>query len=79
MILSPWNLLNYHIYAMIQNKHGFLGKIDYNLKESEKENIKFRRSLYFVENLKKGQILNEKSIKSVRPCYGISLKNILTN
>lgn len=51
-----------------------LGKIDYNLKECEKDNVKFRRSLYFIENLKKGQVLNEKSIKSVRPGYGISPK-----
>lgn len=51
-----------------------LGKINYGIKDTEKQNLKFRRSLYFIKNLKKGEKINEKSIKSVRPGFGISPK-----
>lgn len=51
-----------------------LGKVNYGIKDAEKQNLKFRRSLYFVKNLKKGEKIDEKSIKSVRPGFGISPK-----
>lgn len=51
-----------------------LGEIDYGCKLSEKENIKFRRSLYFVKTLKKGDIVTRDAIRSVRPGYGIKPK-----
>lgn len=51
-----------------------LGRIDYGRKSSEQGNVKFRRSLYFVETLKKGDIITESSVKSVRPGYGLPPK-----
>ena len=51
-----------------------LGKIDYSRKKSEETNLKFRRSLYFVKDLKKGHIISEDDIKSIRPGFGISPK-----
>ena len=50
------------------------GKIDYSRKSSEKTNTKFRRSLYFVKNLKKGDLIKIDDVKSIRPGYGISPK-----
>lgn len=38
---------------------------------SEMGNIKFRRSLYFVKSLKVGDKIDEQSIRSVRPGYGL--------
>ena len=51
-----------------------LGKINYERTEAEKGNVKFRRSLYFVRDMKQGQIITEKDIRSVRPGYGLAPK-----
>ncbi|GLR64421.1 pseudaminic acid synthase [Marinospirillum insulare] len=48
-----------------------LGKIDYSEKPSEKETLKFRRSIYFVKDLKAGDTITEDSIRSVRPGFGL--------
>lgn len=51
-----------------------LGQIDYGRKSSEKGNVKFRRSLYFVENLEAGDIIGPNHIRSIRPGYGLAPK-----
>lgn len=53
-----------------------LGKIDYGLKSSEQQNIQFRRSLYFVSNIAKGEKIDAAAVRSVRPGYGLAPKFI---
>jgi pseudaminic acid synthase len=53
-----------------------LGQVDYGRKSSEKGNVKFRRSLYFVRNLKKGDLITQDSIRSVRPGFGLPPKHL---
>jgi pseudaminic acid synthase len=51
-----------------------LGRIDYGLKSSEQGNIKLRRSLYFVKNVKKGDLITKEHIRSIRPGFGLKPK-----
>lgn len=53
-----------------------LGKVDYGRKSSEVGNVKFRRSLYFVQDLNAGDIVAEEHVKSVRPGYGLAPKHM---
>lgn len=51
-----------------------LGRIDYGRKSSEQSNVKFRRSLYFVKDMKVGDVIGEDCVRSVRPGFGLAPK-----
>ena len=51
-----------------------LGQISYDISEQEKNSLMFRRSLYIVEDLKAGDIITEKNIRSIRPGKGLPPK-----
>lgn len=51
-----------------------LGKVDYNRKSSETGNVQFRRSLYFVKDLDKGEVITPDAVRSVRPGFGLPPK-----
>jgi pseudaminic acid synthase len=53
-----------------------LGRVDYTRTESERGNVKFRRSLYFVRALRAGDIIAADAVRSVRPGYGLPPKYI---
>lgn len=53
-----------------------LGKVDYGRKSSEQGNVKFRRSLYFVADMKSGDLIEKNAVRSVRPGFGIPPKFI---
>lgn len=52
------------------------GKVNYNKTVNEKENIKFRRSLYFVKDINKDQKITKEHVRSIRPGYGLEPKYI---
>lgn len=51
-----------------------LGQVNYGRKSSEQVNAQFRRSLYFVKDLKAGDTITKDSVKSVRPGFGLAPK-----
>jgi len=57
---------------------GAIGQIDYGRKSSEVANVKFRRSLYFVKDMKAGEVITEDCVRSVRPGYGIAPKHLVS-
>ena len=53
-----------------------MGKVDYGRKSSEQGNAQFRRSLYFVADLKAGDVITQDVVRSVRPGFGLAPKHL---
>ncbi|MFX1535458.1 MAG: pseudaminic acid synthase [Promethearchaeota archaeon] len=70
---------NYMVKS-IRNVEKALGTINYSLSDKAKRNREFARSLFVVEDIKKGESFTLKNVKSIRPGYGLHpkyLKNVL--
>ena len=50
------------------------GTVSFNRARSEAQNMVFRRSIYFVKSLKKGQKISKQDIKRIRPGFGLPPK-----
>ena len=51
-----------------------LGHVSYEMQEQEKNSLKFRRSLYVVEDMKSGDVLTDENLRSIRPGLGLPSK-----
>ncbi len=70
--LEPEELKNLTENIRIAEKS--LGKIHYGLTKDEKKSKIFRRSLFVVKDIKKGEIFSSENIRSIRPANGIKPK-----
>ena len=51
-----------------------IGKVDYTLTEKQAKGKDFSRSLYIVEDMKAGDVITEKNVRSIRPGFGMHPK-----
>lgn len=53
-----------------------LGKVHYGLTEEEKKSSVFRRSLFAVKDVHKGELFTQENMRSIRPAYGLRPKHL---
>jgi len=55
-----------------------LGGIQYGPTEAEQGSLRFRRSLYIVQDIKAGEVLTSENLRCIRPGYGLAPKHYET-
>lgn len=60
--------------SKVRDTEKLLGKVSYELSERVQRNKKFARSLFVVKDAKKGDVITEEHIRSIRPGYGLHPK-----
>ena len=58
----------------IRQSEKALGTVSYGPTGQEKDNVKFRRSVFCVKDIKKGEVFTEENIRIIRPGYGMKPK-----
>jgi len=53
-----------------------VGVVDYTLTQKQRKGKDFSRSLYIVEDIKRGQVLTKENIRSIRPGFGLHPKHL---
>ena len=53
-----------------------LGKVSYEMSEKEAASRVFRRSLFIVKDMKKGEVFTSANVRSIRPGHGLAVKEL---
>ena len=72
---SQLNLMSLPIENGYSSAFESLGVASYTLRPAEVQNIRFRRSLYFVEDIKQGETIQPHHVRRIRPGFGIAPKH----
>jgi len=59
----------------VRDTEKLLGKVSYEISEKVKNNRKFARSLFVVQDVKAGDIISEENVRSIRPGFGMHPKH----
>lgn len=61
---------------VIESERAFLalGNVKYGIQEKEKNSLRFKRSIYVVENIKAGEVLTKTNLRVIRPGDGMHTK-----
>jgi N-acetylneuraminate synthase len=62
----------------ISRAYQSIGKVSYGISEKEKDSLRFRRSLFVVEDMQEGELFTDKNVRTIRPGYGLAPKYIET-
>jgi pseudaminic acid synthase len=60
----------------VRDTEKMLGKVTYELSEKSKKSKEFSRSLFVAHDVKKGELLTQENIRSVRPGFGMHPKEL---
>jgi N-acetylneuraminate synthase len=74
---STFSLEPYEFRAMVEavrTAEAALGKVNYEVTESEVASRVFRRSLFVVQDMQPGDVFTEQNVRAIRPGYGLSPK-----
>jgi sialic acid synthase SpsE len=53
-----------------------IGEVVFGVSELEKSSLKFRRSLFVVKNVKKGELITRENVRVIRPGVGLPPKKL---
>ncbi len=59
----------------IREAESSIGRVNYKLTEKQKKGRNFSRSLYVTEDIKKGELITENNVRSIRPGFGMHPKH----
>ena len=58
----------------VRSAEKMMGKVDYKMNEKKKKSRQFSRSLFVVKDVKKGDKITTKNVRSIRPGFGMHPK-----
>jgi len=70
--LEPYEMKQ--LVTEVRRAHQALGDVSYGPTESEVDSLRFRRSLYVVEDCAEGELLTPSNVRSIRPGFGLEPK-----
>lgn len=62
----------------VKDAKQIMGDVHYGPTKDEQENLKFRRSLFAVKDIKAGEIISSDNVRSIRPSMGLKPKYMST-